>query len=260
MWNTELTNNITGTVVKSGSTVGSYTYANKAFEVPLSAGIRFRINARWSIDAGAVFTTVLSDDVDLWHEGYKYDRFTYTHVGITFAIGTTRPKSSSPEIVTPTSGSNRVVYRDKKEIPIYDYTFYASPEKSLQENQKTQSTKPVDLLQIDNPVSPPVTKQQQSNTSKKPVVMHQGLEFRVQIMAADKKIMSAAAMQSKYHLSYPVEEVYQDGYYRYTVGHFNSYQAALSESRRIRANGIRDAFVTAYRNGKRVPLTKAMMR
>lgn len=252
-WNNTLTNNITGTKVKSGETVGTHTYVKNALEVPLAAGLRFRINARLSLDLGAEYNTILSDDVDLWNEGYKYDQFLYTHVGITYMFGSSHRSKKPDKEKEP-----RRIPDSKKKIPLFDYTFFSSPERSLKEANKTDQ--PVDVLKIDHPVAPPTTAPKETKTASKTTVkQYSGLEFRVQIMAADKK-MGTASVQAKYNLSVPVEEVYQSGYYRYTVGHYSTYQAALAESRRIRANGITDAFVTAYRNGLRIQLTSSMMR
>lgn len=253
LWNNTLTNNITGTSVKSGETVGTHTYAKHALEVPLTAGFRFRINARLSLDLGTEYTTVLSDDVDLWNEGYKYDHFLYTHVGITYVFGSSH-RSRKPE----KEKEPKTVPVSKQTIPLYDYTFFSSPDKSLKEANKSEP--PADVLHIDHPVSPPATTPKATRSVSKTTEKHySGLEFRVQIMAADKK-MGIASVQARYNLSVPVDEVYQNGYYRYTVGHYSTYQAALTESRSIRANGITDAFVTAYRNGVRISLTSSMMR
>ncbi|MBN2614404.1 MAG: hypothetical protein JXR71_01810 [Bacteroidales bacterium] len=255
-WNNTLTNNITGTSVKSGETVGAHTYAKKGLEVPLTAGLRFRLSARLSLDLGAEYTTILSDDVDLWNEGYKYDKFLYTHAGITYSFGSSH-RSRKPEKEREPKADTRT----KQNIPLFDYTFFSSPDKSLQQASQPV-VPPADVLKIDQPVSPPTatqtTTQKATQQQTAAVQQHRGLEFRVQIMAADKK-MGVAAVQAKYNLSVPVEEVYQNGYYRYTVGHYSSYQAALAESRQIRAQGITDAFVTAYREGLRIPLTSSMM-
>ncbi|MBN2637792.1 MAG: hypothetical protein JXR65_01745 [Bacteroidales bacterium] len=254
LWNTTLTNDITGTAIKSGETVGDHTYAKQALEVPLTAGLRFRLSARMSLDLGVEFNTILNDDVDLWNEGYKYDRFTYVYGGLSYSFGNTHRSKRSDTDQQPS-------YVPKGNIPLVDYTFFSSPDKSLNKNT---GTPPADVLQIDQPVAPPSQTKNvavQVVQTKKPQVNNNpgGLEFRVQIMAADKKV-GIGVVQAKFNLTVPVEEVYQNGYYRYTVGHFSNYQSALSESRKMRAQRVYDAFVTAYKDGLRIPLTSTMMK
>lgn len=244
-WNTTLTNNITSLQVKSGETVGNHTYAKHALEVPLNVGLRFHVSSRMSLDLGVEFNTIMSDDVDLWNEGYKYDRFTYVYGGLTYSLDFLHHLRSKRFRKENTS-------IPKGKIPLYDYTFFGHPDQSL---PKSNSERPqVDALKIDKPIAPHAT-----NINQYHPVIHQGVEFRVQIMAADKKV-GTGKVQAKFNLSVPVEEVHQNGFYRYTVGHFNNYQSAWAESRKMRAQGVYDAFVTAYRNGLRIPLTGSMMK
>ena len=85
-------------------------------------------------------------------------------------------------------------------------------------------------------------------------------EFRVQIMANNIRLKNASYLQARYHLPYPVVETHQDGFYRYSVGSFKTYSAALATSKEIRSHGVFDAFVVAYRNGFRIPITSEMKR
>lgn len=241
-WNTALTNNITGEIIHSGATIGSTKYANKAFCVPLGAGLDYRISDRWSVHAGGTFTTVLNDDVDIWRGGSKYDQLLYTNVGVTYFIQSGHHESLQGENQQVSYEQKRRNRRERKiqknYIPIFDYMVNPAPVTAPQRPK-------VDVL------TPVVKKSQPSK---------QTVQFRVQIMATPKPLADPSVLQVKYKLGYPVKVVYQNGLYLYSVGHFTTFQDALNSCRVILGKGVHGAFVTAYKNGHRVPLTNKMMR
>lgn len=242
IWNTGLTNNITGSIIRSGTTSGSTKYANKALCVPLGAGLDYRINDHWAVHAGGTFTTVLSDDVDLWHGGFKYDQLFYTHVGVTYYIQPGHHGSLLGENNERTRHrrNRRKRQINKASIPIFDYMVNPAPE-------VTPLKPKLDELHV--PLKAPSGEKATST----------GVQFRIQIMASRVRL-DPVLLQAKYKFDYPVKEVHQDGYYRYTIGQFRTYQQALTECRKILGMGVHGAFVTAYRNGQRIPLTYKMMR
>ena len=78
------------------------------------------------------------------------------------------------------------------------------------------------------------------------------IEYRVQIMAKQNKILSTTILANKYNLSQTIKEDFYNGYYIYTLGSFPTYEAARRYSDELRsANKIYDAFVVAFRDGKR---------
>lgn len=236
-WNTSLTNKILGGVIHSGATYGNTKFANKAFSVPLGAGLDYHISNNLSVHVGGTFTTVLSDDVDLWRAGFKYDQLLFTNVGVTYYIksgNNNRPVIGENQSRRKRRRNRRESNRHKNFIPIFDYI--VSP-KSLTSPQKPK-------------VKHPVKKAQQP----KPTV-----QFRIQILVSPKPLSDPSALQTRYKLSYPVKVVHQDGVYLYSVGHFITYQDALNGCRVILGKGVHGAFVTAYEHGRRVPLTNEMM-
>lgn len=248
-WNSALTDRITGLTIKSGSKSGNYTYKNNAFVVPVGAGLNYRINNHWGINLGGILRTVFSNDVDVWHDGFKYDQIFSTNVGITYHIRQSWGKSSrsSKRYRQRRQPRQKSYYRKKERrtkpaIPIYNYD---------QVNVASVPVKPARQPQITEPESAPVKK-------TKPVA--QGIEFRVQIMAITKPLHNASGLQTRYHLPYPVVETYQDGLYRYSAGSFRDYSAAVAAGKEIRSLGISDAFVVAYRNGLRISLTPKMKK
>ena len=243
-WNSALTDGITGLTIKSGSKNGSYTYKTNALVVPLGAGVNYRINDRWGINLGGTLRTVFNDDVDVWHDGFKYDQIFSTSLGITYHIRPGWGRSSKRQ---KRSGEkpccNEKKERSKPVIPIYNYD---------QINVSSAPVKPGRQPQTIELMSVP-------GKSIKPTAT-QGFEFRVQILAKTKPLNDASSLQTRYHLPYPVVETSQDGLYRYSVGSFQSYSAALSAAKEARSHGISDAFVVAYRNGFRIPITSKMKK
>ncbi len=242
-WNSALTDGITGLVIKSGSKNGNYTFKTNAFVVPVGLGLNYRISDRWSVNLGGTLRTVFNDDVDVWHDGFKYDQIFSTNVGVTYHIR---------------SGWGRSIKKNKKS------------RKNPCCNEKKERSKPVipiyDFDQIK--VTSPEKKSLRRPQTVEPVVVHvqhvkaasQDIEFRVQIMAKTNRLHNTSSLQARYHLPYPVVETHQDGLYRYSVGSFQSYSDALAASRQIKGLGVFDAFVVAYRNGLRIPVTSEMKK
>ena len=247
-WNTALTDNISGSIIHSGTTVGAAKYANKAFCVPLGAGVDYRINDHWAAHVGGTFTTVLSDDVDVWHDGFKYDQLLYSNVGVTYFI---KPGRHGELLGRKKSRKNRRSEDEmnKRPIPIFDYM--VNPEPNPVETGQKQE---VDVLQLPLQETPAKTPEQKAEQSVS------GLQFRVQVLASRVPLGDPLLLQAKYRFDYPVKVVHQDGLYRYTVGQFSSFQDALIENRKLLRKGVAGAFVTAYRDGRRIPLTKQMMQ
>jgi len=91
--------------------------------------------------------------------------------------------------------------------------------------------------------------------------MQQGVVFRVQIRAKYQKKMSRDALADKYNINEEIYEDYHEGYYIYTVGNFSTYeQAKRKRDQLINQHGVPDAFVTAFKDGKRVNKLKELER
>jgi hypothetical protein len=80
-----------------------------------------------------------------------------------------------------------------------------------------------------------------------------GVVFRVQIRAKYKKPLSTDYLASQYGLYEPIYEDYHNGYYIYTVGQFSNYEDAKQKRNQLVTRfGVKDAFVVAFVNGKRL--------
>lgn len=82
---------------------------------------------------------------------------------------------------------------------------------------------------------------------------HSGVFFTVQVGVYSKPVSASQV----YNISPLNQENMPNGLYRYSSGIYTSEAAATTARDEIRAIGISDAFVTAYRNGKRITMEEA---
>jgi len=88
---------------------------------------------------------------------------------------------------------------------------------------------------------------------EKPKPVIEKVIFKVQVRAAYKSEIPLQLLANKYHLRDEIKEDYVGNWYRYSVGSFATYEEAKQYRNQIRSiNGLRDAFVVAYRDGKRL--------
>ena len=110
-----------------------------------------------------------------------------------------------------------------------------------------------DIFIIKNSPKPAEIVKVETSPKEKPKVVAEKVVFRVQIRAAYKSEIPLQLLANKYHLRDNIKEDYVGNWYRYSVGSFATYEEAKEYRNQIRSiNGIRDAFVVAYKNGERV--------
>ena len=198
-------------------------------------GISYNISHHLSINVESVNHLVNSDAMDLYTKNFKYDVYNYTSVGLSIKFGAKSRKSGPqpqqmqpPKPFTPTPA---VVPPVKTKEP-------AQPKEKADTIQKPQPKpkvkKPVPVRHI-LPV--------------KPI-----LEYRVQIRARYEKPVSLNYLSKHYHIAKSrIRTDMHKGYYIYTVGSFGTYMQAKAERDILRKqNGITDAFVVAFKNGRRL--------
>jgi len=156
-----------------------------------------------------------------------------------------------------------VAYRDGKRIPLYiarteakqgtsNYDALAVKESA---NVKDRSKVSVSSSQLAANNSSNNVDNTSSNAKVKAnnIKAKSDLLYTVQI-GVYKKPVSHSRL---YNLSPIYEDVTQYGFIRYTTGIFSDVSTAGIEKDRIRKLGIKDAFVTAYYNGKRISISEA---
>jgi len=82
--------------------------------------------------------------------------------------------------------------------------------------------------------------------------------YKVQFLVMKNK---TEKLTNKYKMiqTFEVEDS-GSNFYRYLTGNFTDYQQAVKYQNELKAKGIKDAFVVAYKNGKRISLKEALSK
>ena len=80
--------------------------------------------------------------------------------------------------------------------------------------------------------------------------------FRVQVRATKERLEKEDPFV-KHYQDLTIEKT-GSGWHRYMVGEHHSYEAAMKNQIEIKKDGYRDAYVVAYKNGKRVPVREVV--
>lgn len=75
--------------------------------------------------------------------------------------------------------------------------------------------------------------------------------YSVQIAAHTMLMPEARIRETIYKGKMPMQQIHEDGWYKYLLGHYKSYEEAQTLLNEIKVD---KAFVVAYKNGKRVPI------
>jgi len=78
--------------------------------------------------------------------------------------------------------------------------------------------------------------------------------YSVQVMATHDGNVSPVAIREMYDIDLDVYQEFADGWFRYIVGNFMNYSQASKLRNKLRLQGLREAFIVGYRDGKRVPI------
>ncbi len=232
-WETELKNLRTNDVIKgNGHKTGSGLFRRTMEPVfPFGMGVDYQFARRWSLNLEGTLRPVNSDKLDANEGGFAYDFYSYNFVGITYHF--IKREKKKPEIPP-----REIVYEEPVEVP----------EPSFKPTVK------------EPPAEPAPTLEDQLLEAEKGSGLYDspwpGVEFRVQV-AASKTVDDPEMIRKKYNLPGELEMNEGDGWYRYSMGGFVKYWKAR-EYRNIvitRYN-VKDAFVVAYRDGKRISMAE----
>ncbi len=150
---------------------------------------------------------------------------------------------------------------------IINYTYSVKVGEELKGNQVLAGTfdfdRPdsVDIVRFTNSIfveaKTPVVVAKAPATSRgniKPAQTLPGIEYRVQIGAFKENKSAETQLAAKHKITETIQEESVDGWYKYTVGSFRTYnEAAKYRDNFIARFGIASAFVVAYKDGKRLP-------
>lgn len=105
--------------------------------------------------------------------------------------------------------------------------------------------------------------QQHASENPKPLIAklpapQKGLYYTVQVAATQKSpVRDNHFFQTYYHIPPPVEMTEHEGWRKYMVGNFPTYETARSRRNAARES-VADAFVVAYYDGKRITVQEAL--
>ena len=193
------------------------------------AGIDFRISKRVNLLLETVNKYPNSDVLDGVESGKYNDVYNYTSIGISYRFAflkKTKRTEVFEQVYHPVALQN-ILSQD------IEYQLKSEPDYSL--------VYPTQQTEISMP-------------EKEKTVTSSTIEFRVQILAEYAKPYSKSWISENYNI--PLSEIKENivnGYYIYTVGSFPTYKMASEKSVELQTyNGIYDAFVVAFKDGKRV--------
>ncbi len=217
-------------------------------------GVDFRLSDKLSINLETANRIMNSDMMDHWVNGFPYDVYNYTSIGLSYRFGMkSRSRGVSPSTYQRNIPQEQYEVEPKKEHPV-EVTQPSKEPIPVPVPVETHKEKPVEVI------VPPEPKPEPEKVEPEVVVVNEQpapvrqFEYRVQIRARYNRPLSLAYISSKYNI--PQEDIREDmhnGYYIYTVGSFDTYEQAREERNRLRAyHGVTDAFVVAFRNGERL--------
>lgn len=135
------------------------------------------------------------------------------------------------------------------------------PEEKPKDNlyKKPISNKPVpsDVKQVEDSTKIFDTVQSKRALNNEPEnTKESAVTYKVQFSSSDKKIPLTS---NQFKQLKGVSEYVENGMYKYTVGNFNDFNEAMNLQKEIRTNGFKEAFVVAFKDGKRINMKDALL-
>lgn len=261
-WRTTLFETSTGQELTGTGQAGGLGQRTSEIVFPLGMGLDYKLDKRWSLHLEHSFHIVNSDILDAYEGGGLNDMFTYTSVGISYSfaglrsMGRSRPSDGQPMLIdypdvegyykpkekAATEAPMDTTAQERQQFltPEYEGSFTISGERGG-DTAKSLAMEDERMEEITIKRTSPVS----TDTG------YDDVTFHVQIFAARKRI-SKQALANKFNIRKNITEYYNGDLYRYVAGTFERYTVANTYAKVLHEKGVYDAFVVAYRNGKRV--------
>lgn len=224
-WRSTLRNYYTGTYLYDDDNFGDSGFDTKGAVIPASLGVAFNVANGVKIHLEQSLQLVLSDDIDLYADGFKNDILATTQVGVSYTLGSGSAKSKKKSSY------------EEEIVKVVEYKPIVP--KNSEEKLKIET----------------------AETAVPPVVVDKNaVEFRVQVLALNKSTSNVKSYLPHVSFDYPIVENQANGLYRYSTGSFSTFSQAEIYAQKMRSQGIRDAFVVAYRNNQRISITPDMKK
>ncbi len=182
----------------------------------------------------------------------------------------------SQNTITPTNNSqtksqtqtNNTINQQNITTQTKDFTKIENPNNQNIDNKQTQIDTTQNITSNNTPLTTNIAQTKSQETDNTPFITLQesyyndsnpipinpplpnGIIFKIQIGAYFRTVNN-----NKFKVK-PISIEKQPGsrYYKYMFGQFNTYEAAFISLQKIKGMGYPDAFIVAYKDGKRIPL------
>ena len=260
-WYSKLTNKVYN--YDSLQTDNPLSNFNASMVIPAGLGFYYRAGNRLNLGLEYTFRNYFSDKLDNTVAGYRYDVVHFIALNISFNLGTGLAKA-------PAGKSRKSTQNPSGEYAM-QYPAYvpANPEVYVQPGPQVYVPPPAvrsSQQEIPKMVYPSqdkpkmiypsqeMTKMVYPGEEKGPSGVRQSrgeFSYSVQILAFNQHRYSAAWVRDHYHINEEVRLEKEGTVERYVVGSCSDMECARMLKEKMRKLGIIDAYIVAYKNGKR---------
>lgn len=226
-WYSKLTNKVY--IFDSLSIDNPLSNFNASFVVPAGLGFYYRIGNRMNLGLEYTFRNYFSDKLDNFTAGYPYDQVHYLALNLSFNLGTGMSGKRSKPQRGPGPAEYNITYPVYQPPPVQTYV----PPPAVRE--------PLPRYEPPEPVA--VKKPQKPRSEE--------YCYSVQLFAFSKHRYSASWIKKHYKISGEVRMEKEGGTERFVTGRCADLECAERLKKSMIRLGIRDAFIVAYKNGKR---------
>ena len=208
---------------------------NASFVIPAGLGFYYRIGNRINVGLEYSYKTYFSDKLDNSTGGYPYDAVHYLALNLSFNLGTVLAKG-------PGGKSRKTAQLQPTDYPV-SYPVYSTP--GPVEYSPPPEVKPM--------VIPPPRMEYHKEERLPKATARSGEVYcySVQVFAFDRHRYSAAWIKQHYHIAEEVRLEKEGSVERFVVGKCKDLDCANALKERMKNRGIQDAFIVAYKNGRR---------
>ncbi len=167
-----------------------------------------------------------------------------------------------PKTQTPARSQDTVIPKPKPRTNIKEETSKTAPQpaissqpKSTEQNQPTTIKENIEAKTNEKSNVTELPPANITNTAKNNTSTISGFYYTVQIGASLKPLPKDYF--NKYQFNQPVDELFIDNMYKYSVGKFNTLKEANNYQKYVQQKGLQ-CFVVAYQNGKKITIKEAL--
>ncbi len=244
----------TGSVIHKQGYDGDFNLVGSKIigTVPAGLGLDFRLSNKLSINLETSWHPINTDWFDNKKGGFDYDIYSITSLGLTYKFRKKQKDiSDKPKTVAePVKEEEPEEQQKEPETETEDpYQPLIKQEDLQQETDQEQQ----ELTEVHEPMEEPVTEViEEEKVVVEEVIAIPDFYYSVQLIAKQEGVLNIPLFRNRHQFNGEIVHHLHEGYNIYTSGQFNTYEEARSYRDRIRSdNGITDAFVVAFENGKR---------